>query len=285
MMPPMEFNNYDIHAKIKGRCKIAFVSDFHDRPFPLTIASFKQEKPDIICIVGDLISWHTIRRNEMTFSRYMKLATKHEIYIEECGHLYTSRYAYDFLRQCTEMAPTVYSLGNHEKYFDEKDKEYVRKTGATLLHNNFTRIGELWIGGLSSAAVDNIDPPKIDQEGKTVIATRPKSRTLSEKELRWLDEYEKCNGFKLLLCHHPEYYQYYLKKRNIDLILSGHAHGGQIRIGNRGLFAPGQGFLPKYVSGLYDEKLLVNRGIANVSKNIPRIHNAREIIYIHMIPE
>ena len=71
----------------------------------------------------------------------------------------------------------------------------------------------------------------------------------------------------------------------IDLILDGHAHDGQIRIRKRGLFAPDQGLFPRYVSGLYDDRMLVSRGIANVAKHIPRINNAREVIYIYLLPE
>ena len=87
-----------------------------------------------------------------------------------------------------------------------------------------------------------------------------------------------------MLCHHPEFYDEYPAKIDIDLILAGHAHGGRVRIGNRGLYAPGKGLFPRYVSGFYDDRMLVNRGVANVSMLIPRINNRREIIYLNLIP-
>jgi predicted MPP superfamily phosphohydrolase len=85
--------------------------------------------------------------------------------------------------------------------------------------------------------------------------------------------------FSILLCHHPEYYPKYLKDKNIDLILSGHAHGGQIRLFGRGLFAPGQGILPKYDGGAFDNRLVVGRGLANTAF-VPRFFNRREIVCV-----
>ena len=87
------------------------------------------------------------------------------------------------------------------------------------------------------------------------------------------------DGYKILLSHHPEYYEPYIKELPIDLVLSGHAHGGQCRIFGQGLIAPGQGFFPKYTSGIYDERLIVSRGIGN-QFIVPRVNNPREIIVI-----
>ena len=63
------------------------------------------------------------------------------------------------------------------------------------------------------------------------------------------------------------------------MVLSGHAHGGQIRIFDKGILAPGQGFFPKYTHGMYDSKMIVGRGIGN-QVPIPRINNPSEIIVI-----
>lgn len=54
----------------------------------------------------------------------------------------------------------------------------------------------------------------------------------------------------------------------IDLVLSGHAHGGQIRLFGQGLFAPGQGILPKYTSGVH-ENMIISKGLANTAGTIP----------------
>ncbi len=283
-IPPLEFNTYDFYGKITEKVKIAFIADFHDRTYTRIMASFKDKKPDMIVIAGDLISWNTIRQTDMTLRRYIEMLARHEIYVEECGHLYTSHYAFDFLKRCTETAPTFYSLGNHEKYFDEEDRKCVEEAGAVLLDNCYTVHRNIAIGGLTSAHVRNMGRPYRTSSGREKVSTRPVSRALSEEAVGWLTDFDSFDGFKLLLCHHPEYYDRYLADTGIDLILAGHAHGGQIRIGKRGLYAPGQGLFPGYVSGFYHDRMLVSRGIANVSMLIPRINNIREVIYINLIP-
>ena len=72
----------------------------------------------------------------------------------------------------------------------------------------------------------------------------------------------------------------YIKKTNIDMTISGHAHGGQWRIFGRGLYAPGQGFFPKYTSGLIEDRFIVSRGLAN-NALLPRFFNPRELIIIN----
>ena len=72
-----------------------------------------------------------------------------------------------------------------------------------------------------------------------------------------------------------------LRDRNIDLVLSGHAHGGQIRLLGRGLYAPGQGILPAYTGGLHSGphgKLLISRGLSNTALPVPRLFNPPEIV-------
>lgn len=87
------------------------------------------------------------------------------------------------------------------------------------------------------------------------------------------------------MCHHPEYYPKYVKTLDIDLTVSGHAHGGQVRIGRQGLYAPGQGLLPRLTGGFYDDgRLLVSRGLTN-STWAPRLNNPCELVLIQLLPE
>lgn len=97
----------------------------------------------------------------------------------------------------------------------------------------------------------------------------------------WLDEFEEQDGFKILFDHHPENHERATKDRNIDLILSGHAHGGKIRIFNQGRYASHQGFFPKYTACVYDDRFVVSRGLSNISK-IPRLWNPTEFVYIKL---
>ena len=124
---------------------------------------------------------------------------------------------------------------------------------------------DIYIGGLTSTS----------RYGKY-------SSTSKEPNIAFLDQFEKITGFKILICHHPEYYDKYLINKKIDLILSGHAHGGQIRIGNQGIYAPGQGIFPKYTNGIVDGKMLISRGLSNTKPWIPRLFNKTELIFVDL---
>lgn len=163
----------------------------------------------------------------------------------------------EMLALCAKKWSTFCVLGNHEKRFNGNIKALVKETGAICLDDNFFCFGGLVIGGLTSAH---------------------KSEKC-EPNLEFLMDLSKEQGFKCLLCHHPEYYEPYIKELNIDLILSGHAHGGQWRFFGQGIYAPGQGLFPKYTSGLYDGRLLVSRGLGN-PHFIPRINNKSQIIIV-----
>ena len=173
----------------------------------------------------------------------------------------------EFLRTSSQKRPTFCSLGNHEMKFDGDIKALVKDTGAVLLDNESCVFNGINIGGLSSGY-------KFGQAQKRLGETpRP--------DIEWLEEYSKQDGYKILLSHHPEYYKPYIKDVSIDLVLSGHAHGGQIRLFGQGIISPGQGFFPRYTSGIYDGKMIVSRGIGN-QFIVPRFNNPREIIVIRI---
>ena len=88
------------------------------------------------------------------------------------------------------------------------------------------------------------------------------------------------DGYKILLCHYPHYYERCLKDVPVDLVLSGHAHGGQWRIFGRGVYAPHQGLFPKYTSGIHSGNHIISRGVVNNAKPIPRFFNPCEVIEI-----
>ena len=163
----------------------------------------------------------------------------------------------DFLADAAKRLPTFFSLGNHEarqqKYSRLKSALY--QTGAHILINRHVRFGEVWIGGW-------YDP--------TVV-----------KEPERLGALEREQGVKILLCHKPEEYWKRMRSRDFDLVIAGHAHGGQIRIGDQGLYSPGQGILPRLTRGRYDEKLIVSAGAGNPA-HMPRWGNPCEILLIRI---
>ena len=168
-----------------------------------------------------------------------------------------------FLRTVPAIAPVFYSIGNHELKYRHAE-EYlaeVKNSGVTLLDNESTVFQGIRIGGLSS--------------------------TRGKPDTGFLDRFEEEEGYRLLMCHHPEIWRDYAAARNIDLTLCGHAHGGQLQICGRGLYAPGQGLFPKLTHGLYgDGKMLISRGMTNGAKpRIPRICNPCELIILRLEPE
>jgi len=164
--------------------------------------------------------------------------------------------AISFLEECVKIAPTFFSYGNHEISYPILSAKEIIDTGVTLLDNSWSLFkGDIIIGGRT-----------------------PRTET------DWLRDFEDNNQFSILLNHCPEHYGKYLKDSHpeIDLIISGHAHGGQIRIKNRGLFSPGQGIFPKYTKGFYDNRLLVTTGLANTGGPIPRINNETEVVKLNI---
>lgn len=183
------------------------------------------------------------------------------------------------MQEAVKIAPVIFSTGNHELYLDEEDKSLLENIGITLLDDSYKRFGDIVFGGLSS-------PYKIFA-GTGTVHTKAEHKhrwdmVFGNVNTGWLNEFEKQEVYKILLCHHPEFYEPFLKDRNvIDLILSGHAHGGQIRLFGRGLYAYGQGWFPKFTKGIYDGKLIVSVGLSNTSK-IPRVGNPTELVYVEL---
>ncbi|MBE6607374.1 MAG: hypothetical protein E7633_02290 [Ruminococcaceae bacterium] len=166
---------------------------------------------------------------------------------------------FDLLEYSSKHFPIFVSLGNHEFEYGGDVRAEIKKRGAILLDNSHVVFKGLNIGGFSSY----------------------KSCGLSVPDTKWLGNFANLDGFKILLCHHPEYYEKHIKDLPIDLTVSGHAHGGQWRFFGRGMYAPGQGILPKYTSGLHDGRFIVCRGLGNPHL-IPKINNKPEIIILEI---
>ncbi len=164
------------------------------------------------------------------------------------------------LRGCVEIAPTFLSLGNHEQGLTSREIREIRRTGTIVLDNKRREMNGIVIGGLTSGHVMR------------------RRKGTEGPDTKWLKKFAAEEGYHILLSHHPEYLP--LVPEGIELILCGHAHGGQIRLFNHGLFAPGQGWWPKYTRGLYDGRMIVSAGLTNTARYVPRLFNPREIVYI-----
>ena len=256
--------------------RIALLSDMHGRPFAKALARAAACRPDLIAVPGDVLNRHSL-----DYAR---------------SPLDTQENALLFLRACTALAPTFFSPGNHEWMLDEEDLDRLRQTGVTVLDNEYRSVEicgqRLAIGGLSSASyTDHRRRGRAAPEGKRYSeqtggsglhglfdAAPPKPDTA------WLEDFAAAPGYHVLLCHHPEYFPRI--PDGVELILSGHAHGGQwaywsFRIKRMcGVLAPGQGFFPKWTKGVYENRLVVSTGLSNTALPIPRFFNPTEVVVV-----
>ena len=177
--------------------------------------------------------------------------------------------AADFVKAAAAIAPVYFVSGNHEARQDFRTLRQLLTAAGGVALDDETRILErdgarILLRGLS-------DP---DISGEAAYL-----QTLGE-----LPAEEKL--FTVLLAHRPEYFHAYAAA-GMDLVLAGHAHGGQFRLpGIGGLFAPGQGFFPRYDGGIYREAstaMIVSRGLGD--SVIPvRLGNPPELVIAVLMP-
>lgn len=173
--------------------------------------------------------------------------------------------AYCFLERAAKIAPCYYVSGNHEQRFADyfsDIKPTLERLGAVVLDDERTTLTR---SGRSITIIGLSDP--------SFKRTVPPERLTDEKLSRLCSE---AGEFTILLSHRPELFHVY-SRHNVSLALTGHAHGGQVRIpfARRGLYAVHQGWFPKYTEGIIVEnntKMLVSRGLGN-STYYPKINN------------
>lgn len=181
---------------------------------------------------------------------------------------YDEEPALTLAEEIVQLAPVYYVSGNHEmrsgKYEGLRSK--LIEVGITVLTNETTTITHNETS-IQLAGMENPSPSNAITFGNNL------QQTFKEAE----------NGpFTLLLAHRPEWFSLY-RDYQPDLILSGHAHGGQIRLPFFGaLIAPNQGLFPEYTSGVHKEDestLIISRGLGN-SLFPFRINNRPEVVEI-----
>ena len=250
----LELNTYTISSRALPDAfdgyLIAQVSDLHNAEFgdgnQRLLDMLREAEPDMIAITGDLID-----------SRRTDLAV-----------------ALAFAKEAVQIAPCYYVSGNHEARVSEyrELKAGLAAAGVTVLDNAQVKIE---VSG-ESITVIGVNDPSFSADylpGDAAVIDQKLSELAAEDP-----------GFTILLSHRPELFDTYVD-HDIDLVLSGHAHGGQFRlplIG--GLVAPNQGLFPKYDAGLYSEgntNMIVSRGIGN--SIIPvRFNNRPEVVLIEL---
>ena len=177
--------------------------------------------------------------------------------------------AESFARRCMEIADCYYVPGNHEARlgdtYDAFESALVAD-GVNVLRNGSVRIRK----EMDAIRIVGVDDPAFAKASDAITNLDAALEALSSDD------------FTILLAHRPELIDEY-SKWGIDLVLSGHAHGGQIRLpGIGGLYAPGQGFFPKYTFGNYtvgDTEMIVSRGIGNSAFPL-RVNDRPEVVIV-----
>ena len=230
--------------------KIAVVSDLHNARFgrdnSQIVRKIEEEHPDIIAITGDLVD-----------------ANRTDI-----------ETAITLVHKLMQLAPCYYVTGNHEAWIGKQFsvlEEMLLAENVQILHDEVIRL-ERDGQTIQLAGLDDPDFTERDTVvQQSLLQTKLNQMNLSE---------EYC----ILLSHRPEMFEAYVEE-NIDLVLSGHAHGGQFRlpfIG--GIVAPDQGLFPKYTAGKYirnNTTMIVSRGVGNSIISV-RFNNRPEILVIEL---
>lgn len=237
--------------KLTAEVRLAVVTDFHSSDNAEEVAAMVAScAPDAVLMVGDMFD-------------------------DDIANRPTERML-SLMRQLSALYPCYYVSGNHEAWTGEMDALYQQtgEAGVTVLRMSS---GVLTVRGQRIALCGIPDPYEM------VFSGAPDT----EEQLRQALEDVDSADFTVLLAHRPELLAKYAQFP-FDLVVSGHAHGGQVRIPGvlNGLYAPNQGWFPKLAGGAYTQDgttLIVSRGLA-VRTRLPRIFNRPEVVLVRCVP-
>ncbi len=245
----LAYQSEEVPVQFDGT-RIVQISDLHNKQFgkgqEALLEKIRACAPDIIVVTGDLID--SRRTNRKT--------------------------AMELIDGAVRIAPVYFVSGNHEariEDYGEFSKE-LKQSGVILLDNDSVNIEK---DGAQIQLIGLADPTFTtgDAENATIKQEEAMHDTLETADI---------SSCTVLLSHRPELITTYAKY-GIDLVFSGHAHGGQIRLPFfKGLYAPGQGILPTYTGGLYRvaaTTMVVSRGLGNSVFPL-RIFNRPEIVVL-----
>ena len=237
--------------KLTAEVRLAVVTDFHSSDnADDVVAMVASCAPDAVLLVGDMFDDDIANRpTERTLS---------------------------LMRQLSALYPCYYVSGNHEAWTGEMDALYQQTEEAGVMVLRMSS-GVLTVRGQRIALCGIPDPYEM------VFSGAPDT----EEQIRQAMENVDSADFIVLLTHRPELLAKYAQFP-LDLVVSGHAHGGQVRIPGvlNGLYAPNQGWFPKLAGGAYTQDgttLIVSRGLA-VRTRLPRIFNRPEVVLVRCVP-
>lgn len=238
--------------KISRAVRVALISDLHSCDYGENqselVTAIDAQNPDVVALCGDIFD-----------------------------DVLTEEKTLELLNAISEKYPCWYVTGNHEywsgraDYFVGKMKEY----GINVLEGESQTV-EINSQSLTICGVTDPDAVRYAGFPRSTAAQLASLANERDEEI-----------FTLLISHRPELFEQYAS-HGFDLVLSGHAHGGQWRIPKilNGLYAPNQGLFPKYTSGAHtsgDTTMVVSRGLARETTRIPRICNRPELVIVNIV--
>lgn len=246
--------NYIIQAdKINNSIRIALISDLHSCKYgekeQELIEAVNAQNPDVIMMTGDIFDDNISDEN----TEY-------------------------FIQGVAEKYPCYYVTGNHE-YWSGREN-FLNKLAILEKYEVNILSGELDTITLND---ETINICGINDPDKYLITSE---NTNIDEQLSNVKKLSQNDYYTILLSHRPEFFESYVDN-HFDLVLCGHAHGGQWRIPGllNGLYAPNQGLFPKYAGGEYkkdDTTMIVSRGLARESTRVPRFYNRPELVIIDL---
>lgn len=256
----LTINKYSLNESVISSIRILQLSDLHSAEFgdnnKELVDLVKKQSPDLIVMSGDMIN-----RDEEN----LDIIT-------------------DLISSLSDVAPIYYGYGNHEVDwiesfgFDLEDK--LTQAGAVVLNNSYRDVSvndsELRIGGYMGYYRQ---PGMLtqDEEQKKI-------------ELDFANDFENTDRLKILINHIPTQWVDwdYINIYPVDVVFSGHYHGGAIRIPiiDQGLYAPYVGWFPPYTKGMFtgsQATCVLSTGLGS-EHNIPRLNNPPDIVIVDVVP-
>ncbi|MDL2237680.1 metallophosphoesterase [Christensenellaceae bacterium OttesenSCG-928-K19] len=245
----IEITSYGLLSrKIENGFTIAHLSDLHEKEFG--------------------------HHNHRLFAKVQELnpdiiAVTGDLVAHESQKKPNTTYTYELAKGLSAIAPAFFVTGNHEKQFDSEITGALADGGVTVIR-----------GGVYTVDVRGA---RINITGLDDISYNPSSAGLGQV----LNSMQGLDGFNLFLTHRPELFND-ARYRNIDLILAGHTHAGQIRIpAISKIYMNGQGFFPKYMQGEFTDgetTMIISRGLGASGYPTFRINNPPDLVAVYVQP-
>ena len=253
----LEVNNYSItNSKINDSINVAIISDLHDNQLGENnkelIDKINSQSPDIILAIGDMVNSDS--KNSKIVINLMKDLCKNNKVFFSLGNSdidYIEAKTSDLIKELEDVGVTVF----------DKEYEDVEINGNTIR-----------IGGMYSYAFGLNGNNDVDKD------------TMEEGVYDFLQDFQNTDNYKIMMAHRPDSFIFGNASEvwDIDLVVSGHTHGGQVVLPFLGgLYVGDQGWFPEYDKGLFDLnkiKILITSGLGSGYQKLPRFNNVPEVV-------